>query len=97
MATNDLITRDLLAIDRTKMANERTFLAYFRTFIVIVSSGFAILKVDVLEDLAELGFILLTIAPIILVIGIARFLYVKRHIKKYYEGGNPPMSKNKQN
>lgn len=81
----ELITRDWLAIDRTKMANERTFLAYFRTFIVILSSGVAILKVDILQDMIDLGFFFILLAPVILVIGLARFLYVRRHIRKYYQ------------
>jgi putative membrane protein len=80
----DLITRDWLAIDRTKMANERTFLAYLRTFIVFLGSGIAIVKVDVLEDLAGLGFFFIAFAPVLLVFGFARFLYVRRHIHKYY-------------
>lgn len=80
----DLITRDWLAIDRTRMANERTFLAYLRTFIVVLSSGVAILRVEALQDMFDLGIFLLVIAPIIFVIGLARFLYVRRHIKKYH-------------
>lgn len=81
----DLITRDWLAIDRTRMANERTFLAYFRTFVVILSSGVAILKVEMLEDMFDLGIFFVGIAPVILAIGVARFLYVKRHIRKYHK------------
>lgn len=84
MKERELITRDWLAIDRTKMANERTFLAYLRTFIVILGSGVAILKVDVLEDLAGLGFSFVALAPVILVLGIARYLHVRKHIHKYY-------------
>lgn len=81
----ELITRDWLAIDRTRMANERTFLAYFRTFVVILSSGVAILKVEMLEDMFDLGIFFVAIAPVILVIGVGRFLYVKRHIRKYHK------------
>ncbi len=84
MAEKELITRDWLAIDRTKMANERTFLAYLRTFMVILGSGVAILKVEVLKDLTGLGFFFIALAPVILIFGIARFLYVRRHIHKYY-------------
>lgn len=84
MKEKELITRDWLAIDRTKMANERTFLAYLRTFMVILGSGVAILKVEVLEDLSGLGFFFIFLAPVIMVFGIARFLYVRRHIHKYY-------------
>ncbi|GHA34528.1 hypothetical protein GCM10007103_14960 [Salinimicrobium marinum] len=81
----ELITRDWLAIDRTRMANERTFLAYFRTFVVILSSGIAILKVEVLEEMYGLGVFLVIVAPIILTIGVGRFIYVKRHIRKYHQ------------
>lgn len=80
----ELITRDWLAIDRTKMANERTFLAYFRTFIVILSSGVAILKVEVLQDMFDLGVFLVIIAPIVLFVGLVRFLWIRRHVKRYY-------------
>lgn len=79
-----LITRDWLAIDRTRMANERTFLAYLRTFIVILSSGVAILRVEVLQEMYDLGIFLLIIAPFIFIIGLSRFLYVRRHIRKYH-------------
>ncbi len=89
MKEKDLITRDWLAIDRTKMANERTFLAYMRTFMVILGSGVAILKVEVLEDLSELGFFFIVLAPAIMVFGIIRFLYVRRHIHKYYRESRP--------
>ena len=79
----ELITRDWLAIDRTRMANERTFLAYLRTFIVVLSSGVAIIKVEIFEEMFDLGIFLLIIAPVIFVIGLLRFLYVRRHIRKY--------------
>ena len=46
-----LITRDWLAIERTKLANERTFLAYFRTFLVILGTGVTILKLEFFSDL----------------------------------------------
>jgi len=75
---------DSLAIDRTKLANERTFLAYFRSFIVFISSGLAIIKLDTLEEIKELGYGLIAIAPILLAIGIARFFYLRKLIRKYY-------------
>lgn len=75
---------DVLAVERTRLANERTFLAYFRTFIVFMSSGIAILKIEALKELHVIGYYLLVIAPIMLSIGIFRFFYVRRQIKKYY-------------
>ena len=85
MEDKELITRDWLAIDRTKLANERTLLAYFRTFIVLLSSGIAILKVKMFANLTTLGIFLLIVAPVILLIGLGRFFYYKRHIRKYYQ------------
>lgn len=75
---------DSLAMERTRLANERTFLAYFRTFIVFLSSGFAILKIDVLQDIRVVGYFLLGLSPLLLIIGIWRFLYVRKKLKKYY-------------
>ncbi len=79
-----LSTTDALAIERTRLANERTFLAYFRTFIVLLSSAVAILKLDVLEQIKELGYVLVVISPLLLLIGIARFFYMRKRIGKYY-------------
>ncbi|MCB0638057.1 MAG: DUF202 domain-containing protein [Lewinella sp.] len=82
--SSDLITRDYLAIERTRLANERTFLAYFRTFIVLLSSGFAILRLTALEELRVLGWILLVVAPVMLIIGTARLIMVRHRIARYY-------------
>lgn len=76
---------DELAMERTRLANERTFLAYFRTFIVFVSSGFAILKMELLNEITEIGYFLIAMAPIMLTIGTARFFYVKVQLRKFYE------------
>jgi putative membrane protein len=81
---SELIVRDYLAIERTRLANERTFLSYFRTFVVMLSSGIAVLHVDFLSDIKNLGIILIVVSPMILGIGIARLFYVKRQIQKYY-------------
>ena len=85
MSEDKLILRDKLAIDRTRLSNERTFLAYFRTFIVILSSGMAILKLEVLEEINNLGYFFLIISPIILLIGLIRFFHVRKHIRKLYK------------
>lgn len=75
---------DILALDRTRLANERTFLAYFRTFIVLVSSGLAALQLDALSEIKWIGWVLVVVGPIMLAIGIIRFFYVKRHLKKVF-------------
>ena len=85
MQNSDLSKTDLLAIERTRLANERTFLAYFRTFIVLLSSAVAILKLDVLQEIRELGYALVIISPLLLLIGIGRFFYMRKRISHYYE------------
>lgn len=82
---NTLITRDWLAIERTKLANERTFLAYFRTFIVFLGSGVTIVKVELFSELQSFGIGLIILSPIILVIGIYRLFRVKRTIRRHYK------------
>ena len=77
-------TTDYLALERTMLANERTFLAYFRTFIVLFSSGVAIIKLELLEEIKMVGFGLMIIAPVLMLIGLIRFFYVKRKLKKFY-------------
>ncbi|MGQ1783974.1 MULTISPECIES: YidH family protein [unclassified Saccharicrinis] len=76
---------DALAIERTRLANERTFLAYFRTSIVFLSSGVAIIKIEALSDIMNIGFFLMVVAPLLFVIGIIRFFYVRRQLRKYYD------------
>ena len=84
MKENTLITRDWLAIERTKLANERTFLAYFRTFLVILGTGVTILKLEFFSDLKSYGIILIIISAILLIIGVFRLFRVKLAIKKHY-------------
>lgn len=85
MDKSEIKLSDLLALERTKLANERTFLAYFRTFIVFLSSGFAIVKLEILHELKYLGLFFLVIAPILLLIGAIRFYTVKKNINTYYK------------
>lgn len=84
MDNNEISRTDFLALERTKLANERTFLAYFRTFVVFVSSGIVILKVDALENLMILGYASIAMAILLLIIGIVRFIYVKKRMAKYF-------------
>ena len=81
----ELSTTDKLAIERTRLANERTFLAYFRSAIVFLTSGFAIIQLEVLQQVRWIGFTLIIIGPILLFIGIFRLIYVKRRIRSYYK------------
>jgi len=77
----NLIIRDHLAVNRTALANERTFLAYVRTSIALVAGGFGLIKF--VKDLTYnlLGWILVGIGIIVLIIGIIRFIKIKKSIR----------------
>jgi len=78
---SDLSVRDVLALQRTKLANERTFLAYFRTAVVFLSSGFAIFQIESLNQIKDLGFILMIIGPLVLIRIHSIFYYSKNNTK----------------
>lgn len=80
-----LITRDWLAIERTKLANERTFLAYFRTFIVILGTGVTLMKLELFEDLKSVGVVFTAISPILLIVGLVRLFSVRKKIRNHYK------------
>ena len=84
MKKADLSKTDTLAIERTRLANERTFLAYFRSSIVFLSSGFAIIKINALQEITDIGYFLLVIAPILFLTGLIRFFYVRKKVRKYF-------------
>ena len=42
--SHQLILRDVLAIDRTRLANERTLLAWLRTALMLLISGVTLIK-----------------------------------------------------
>ncbi len=81
----ELSLTDNLAIERTRLANERTFLAYFRSAIVFLSSGFAILKLQILDEIEWIGYVLVIIGPVLFFIGLFRLIYLKGAIKRFYK------------
>lgn len=80
-----IILRDHLSIERTKLANERTLLSYIRTTLYLILGGIAFLGMKDLEEIKGLGYFSLALSVIVLIIGIARFYQLKKHITKMYE------------
>ena len=81
----EIILRDHLAVERTKLANERTLLSYIRTSLYLVLGGIAFLGMRDLEEIKNLGYFSLSLSIIVIVIGIFRFYQLKKHLKKMYE------------
>ncbi|WP_317129912.1 DUF202 domain-containing protein [Psychroflexus aestuariivivens] len=80
-----IILRDHLAMERTKLANERTLLSYLRTSLYLLLGGTALLslKNKSFEDLKIIGYIALSLSVIFLIIGITRFIQLKRHLRNF--------------
>jgi putative membrane protein len=73
---------DELAVERTNLANERTFLSYFRTGMALLAGGLTILRLELLSQLSTWGYLFLGLAPVVLGVGVWRYLSVKKRIGK---------------
>lgn len=80
----EIILRDFLALERTKLANERTLLAYLRGSIYLVLGGIAFLQLEGFDSIKWLGPVTLVLAIAFMVLGVFRFFYLKRRLKKFY-------------
>lgn len=77
----DLIIRDYLALDRTRLSNERSLLAYYRTGLTTLVSG--VTGFNVFHDivLRSTSMMLIICGVGIMVIGIVRYYRFRRRIK----------------
>jgi len=80
----DIILRDHLAMERTKLANERTLLSYLRTSLYLLLGGTAILGLKDFQDLKFLGYIALSLSALLIIVGTVRFLQLKKQLKRFY-------------
>ena len=77
----ELALNDLLALERTKMANERTYLAYVRTSLYFLLGGFAFINLKGFESNVVFGYIAIGISLMLIVTGTTKFIMVRRRIK----------------
>ncbi len=80
----EIILRDYLALERTRLANERTLFAYIRTSLYLVLGGIAFLQLQGFEKIKWLGYLSLVLSIIFLVFGIFKYYQLKNKLKKYY-------------
>ena len=85
--TNDekIILRDFLALQRTKLANERTFLSYNKFSLYLITAGIALIRIENLRPLRLLGFVALGASGVVFVIGLIRFLMLRKQLSKFYQ------------
>jgi putative membrane protein len=77
-ALSELILRDHLALDRTRLANERTLLAYIRTAFMLVVAGVTALKLFVETPAVVItAWLFVGLGLLVLFIGIWRFMNMR--------------------
>jgi len=72
-----MILRDLLAADRTQMANERTLLAYMRTALTLFIAGVSFIRFFGNIVIVYIGWLFIPVGIIVAVIGVRRYYRVK--------------------
>lgn len=80
----EIILRDYLALERTRLANERTLLSYIRSSLYLLLGGIAFLQLQGFGDLKWLGYVSLAFSGLFIVIGIARFHHLRSKLKRYH-------------
>lgn len=81
---NEIILRDYLALERTKLANERTLLAYTRTSLYMILGGIAFLQLKDFRSIFWLGYLTIGLSVIFILIGIYRYLQIIKRLSSYY-------------
>ena len=87
----EVILRDYLAIERTRLANERTLLSYIKSSLYLLLGGITFLQLKNFPNFKYLGISALVFSAIFLVIGIYRFVLLKKSLKRlFYMTENKP-------
>ena len=80
----EVILRDYLAIERTRLANERTLLSYIRSSLYLLLGGIAFFQLKDFPNFKYLAILALVFSLIFFIIGIYRFTLLKKSLKKLY-------------
>jgi putative membrane protein len=79
---DQLIVRDFLARQRTTLANERTLLSYIRTALYFLVSGTALMEVNVLSHIRDLGYLGFALSILLVILGFFNFFRIKKKLRK---------------
>ena len=77
----DLVLREYLAIERTKLANERTLLTYIRTGLYFLVAGSTLGHLIDTAFWNRMGVPIIIVGIIVTALGFARFIKVNRKIE----------------
>lgn len=79
-----VILRDYLAIERTRLANERTLLSYIRSSLYLLLGAIAFFQLKEFANFEYVALIAIIFSALFFIIGIYRFLLLKRSLKRVY-------------
>jgi putative membrane protein len=75
--------RDMLALERTRLANERTFLAYIRTGLSMLAGAAVLFQFFAsIDSYVAAGWVLVVCAVLVLLFGTYRFMQVRATLNK---------------
>lgn len=77
----DLVLREYLAIERTKLANERTLLTYIRTGLYFLVAGTTLGHLINTPFWDAMGLPIVIVGAFLTVVGVVRFIMVAREIR----------------
>ena len=80
----EIILRDFLALERTRLANERTYFAYLRTSLYLALAGITLLEVETFANINKSAYIMFSLSIILFVFGTVRYIRLNKKLKKYY-------------
>ena len=76
-------TSEILAIERTKLANERTLLSYIRSSLYLLIGGIGILQLKDFASIKWVGYASLGVCVVFLAVGFSRYIVLTRRIYKW--------------
>ena len=79
-----VILRDYLAIERTRLANERTLLSYVRSSLYLLLGSIALFQLKDFANFQYLAVAALVFSAVFFIIGVYRFSLLKRSLKHLY-------------
>ncbi|GAA4942334.1 DUF202 domain-containing protein [Algibacter agarivorans] len=80
-----VILRDYLAIERTRLANERTLLSYIRSSLYLLLGSIAFFQLKNFPNFEYLALASVAFSAVFFVIGVYRFTLLKKSLKRLYD------------
>lgn len=80
----EIILRDFLALERTRLANERTLFSYIRTALYLTLGGIAFMEMEDFRAIKWLAPVCFIMSILILITGVVKYFLMKKRLKKFY-------------